>query len=465
MEISLSSVLSSIVSTSLLTILLFWFIQHRNMVNRFGLRCMYLLILFILCRGFLPVDFSYIGFTNAIYSRRMLPWLRDFLLIDFFSIHGFSVTPGKVLLTIWLTGSLISASQMLRGHIELRRILKSSPQIIDSRITSILQRALDITYPKHRIPTFRLIYSDVFSSPAVYGVLHPIIILPHLRYSDEEFCYVFRHELLHYRHKDYLFKAFANVMSLVYWWNPLLSRLLLFLTAQVQELWVDHCISEGSNKGERIQYMKTLVSTLKKNKKDKSSQAFDKQMLSFAHTDDSDSIRQRFSYIMQENVKSFSFLGIVLCVAIFLFSFRFVFEPVYSPSTDENGTPVYRDVEEQTYFIKNGIEYDIYMEGSYVGTLSSIPTTFQDAPVYDSREEVLEVKNHSKIFFYPILVAVLLLFAVPVCTKAETMDDTTTVSPQADLIDWQYKYENGTLYRRLYNYSTNTPVGSWELVP
>lgn len=37
------------------------------------------------------------------------------------------------------------------------------------------------------------------------------------------------------------------------------------------------------------------------------------------------------------------------------------------------------------------------------------------------------------------------------------------VSPQADIIEWRYKVENGNLYRRLFNYTQNKWIGDWEL--
>ena len=32
-------------------------------------------------------------------------------------------------------------------------------------------------------------------------------------------------------------------------------------------------------------------------------------------------------------------------------------------------------------------------------------------------------------------------------------------------IDWQYTVIDGVLYRRLFNYSTKTPLSDWEIVP
>ncbi|MDE6608213.1 MAG: hypothetical protein K2K54_10735 [Lachnospiraceae bacterium] len=38
------------------------------------------------------------------------------------------------------------------------------------------------------------------------------------------------------------------------------------------------------------------------------------------------------------------------------------------------------------------------------------------------------------------------------------------INPQSDNIDWRFKIENGKIYKRLYNYSTETWIGDWILV-
>lgn len=39
-----------------------------------------------------------------------------------------------------------------------------------------------------------------------------------------------------------------------------------------------------------------------------------------------------------------------------------------------------------------------------------------------------------------------------------------TVQPRQDIIEYVYKIENGKLYKRLYNYSTDNFIGDWIYV-
>lgn len=43
-------------------------------------------------------------------------------------------------------------------------------------------------------------------------------------------------------------------------------------------------------------------------------------------------------------------------------------------------------------------------------------------------------------------------------------NNTSSISPQADIIEWRYKVENGKLYKRQYNCTQDKWIGDWILV-
>ncbi len=48
--------------------------------------------------------------------------------------------------------------------------------------------------------------------------------------------------------------------------------------------------------------------------------------------------------------------------------------------------------------------------------------------------------------------------------SAEFTDSDSKISPMSDAIEWRYKIENGKVYKRLYNYTTQQWIGDWILV-
>lgn len=99
-------------------------------------------------------------------------------------------------------------------------------------------------------------------------------------------------------------------------------------------------------------------------------------------------ILQRLQYIMKHHVKLLSCLGLFSCGLLFIGSFTIVFEPSYKIINDENGNKIYENIEGQTYYIKNGDSYDLYMQNEYVYTTTEILEKLNNVPIYNSLEEV-----------------------------------------------------------------------------
>lgn len=76
------------------------------------------------------------------------------------------------------------------------------------------------------------------------------------------------------------------------------------------------------------------------------------------------------------------------------------------------------------------------------------------------------MKFRKKIMLFALLGCMLL--PANVMADTETVHAATVegeeVTPLADSIDWQYSVRNGVLYKRLYNYTTNTPLSDWQIV-
>lgn len=55
-------------------------------------------------------------------------------------------------------------------------------------------------------------------------------------------------------------------------------------------------------------------------------------------------------------------------------------------------------------------------------------------------------------------------FFSPTVTITAQAEESATIAPYSDDIKWRFKEENGKLYRRLFNYTTNEWLGQWEYV-
>lgn len=67
-----------------------------------------------------------------------------------------------------------------------------------------------------------------------------------------------------------------------------------------------------------------------------------------------------------------------------------MFEAFNMPEYDENGDKVFYLIKDNSYYLKNGDKYDLYLNGEYfdsVDDLEKEPDDFKDLPVYYDIEE------------------------------------------------------------------------------
>ena len=387
MDITISSYLSSAVSITVLVGVLLLILKKQSIMYRFGLGCIYFLVLLLLLRGFLPIEFYEIHLTHSIYSYKIIPWFKDFFRQEIITWSSASITGFHVLFLVYGIGVLVQLHRIFRGYYFSGKYISSLPDIKDIRITRILHTAHTAIYHDKEC-RFRVVSSEKFTTPAIGGIFRPTIILPLYEYSEKEYYYIFLHEILHYKRKDFICKLLLDILMAFYWWNPLLSRLLFPVINQIQELFVDYHLTKSLDSGEKANYMMVLTKTLRFQKKaaEKPWKETKTYALMDSHSDNN--IIQRLQYIMKHSVKQVSIVGIIVCICMFFSSYLIVFEPAYRVTQDENGERVYEDIEGQTYYVRNGAEYDLYLENEYVGTYPFIHEPFKDAPIYDNLEEV-----------------------------------------------------------------------------
>lgn len=387
MILSAASFFSSFVAILLLTLILLVFLQSDRFISSIGLKCMYLFALLIVFRGLLPVEFSSRSFplTRTIYFKKLLPDLRDIFLMPFYETHFMSLTPAAILAGIWLIGSLTVLGLKVYRYYQCRDIAVLLPEITDPTVTEVFQRAKESVFPKGTV-NFRLVQFDCLPTPALWGLWHPVILLPDIDYTEEELHCVFLHELFHYKQCHFLLKILLDLLTIIQWWNPVLIFYLLPAIHQIQELSVDAQLTQMTTQSQKTAYLASLTKTLQyAKKKRKIPKNMEFALLSY-HKEPF--MLQRFRCIMTNTIRQSSKWGKIICLSLFILSFAFVFEISYPLKTDEYGNELFINNQGQTYYIRNGDKYDLYMENQYVYTTPVILDTFSDIPIYNTKKEV-----------------------------------------------------------------------------
>ena len=104
----------------------------------------------------------------------------------------------------------------------------------------------------------QLCLSPDVTSPVTTGIFRPVILLPQKEYSPTELYHIFRHELIHCKRRDVLYKQLFALAQTVHWFNPvvwLLSR----TACRDMEIACDDAAIKNWDDGQRKEYAQTIL--------------------------------------------------------------------------------------------------------------------------------------------------------------------------------------------------------------
>ena len=303
-----------------------------------------------------PLDFK--G-SVVIRSYKVLPAIENALNVPLLG----PLSPGRILLLIWTVGTLVF---IVRDLIRQRRYVLADKQLPLSENEQIARIAAE--YGKG----FRLKVSPEIDLPYVTGLLKPVIHLPDVDLSNEEWRNIFRHETQHIRSHDEWKKLFFRAIRAIFWWNPLvhLSEEDINLLIELQ---CDERVAGRGDPDEQESYLRTMMELMKRCIETEApvgaSRMIGKQK----------EMKIRFEALLAPETKRSKRTRVVLSVVlvtVFVASYFFIVQPIRLPSEDE--ISVYReghvayDVsskleegEDQFILFEDG-EYRLYINGENV---------------------------------------------------------------------------------------------------
>ena len=376
MELELSSYFAASLSLMLLLLLVKVIMHKTTILLKFGITVLYMFMILILIRGYLPFDFYKINLTTSYYSHKVLPLLREIFLSKI-NVGGKIVTVKQITITIFVIGWMWIICKKINGYLYFNKFINSAPLCHKADVMQICEDTFyTIFSPKMKF-NVKIVQSNILNSPAIFVSSNPIIILPDIFYTKEELKFVFYHELIHLKHRDFLIKVATDLLIAAYWWNPFIHICLFDSINQIQELYADYEASKGLTKNEKLVYLNVISKTAEHIYNDKQ-RIKTTYALSDGH---SLNLLQRLNCIVNSNGQGLTFTGIILSIFLFVLSFTFVFEPSYQP-THDGGDKVFCGNEELSYYIWDGTYYKLYISGECVCTTPKIHENLNNLPVY-----------------------------------------------------------------------------------
>lgn len=146
--------------------------------------------------------------------------------------------------SVWLAGVAAVMSYFLHGAWRVARLVRVCRPVDDLALAKTLRKVAGEYGFSHPV---KLVESSSISSPAVWGFLRPVVLLPAQRegWTPATNRMVLLHELAHLRRWDNWTQLFAQFTSAIWWFNPLVWHAVRGMRLEREQACDDLVLSGG----------------------------------------------------------------------------------------------------------------------------------------------------------------------------------------------------------------------------
>lgn len=420
MVLSFSSFLAASVLGSIMILVLIILLKLKIPFTGTGLNILLIFSFCIVLRLLIPMEFF---FTHTINSKIILTRIYTYLFDTPIPIsYERTIYLYQILCTVWILGSIFLLTKLIRKYRQTKKIIRCVGNLNASMDDDIIEALDNLQKEKKIRKNIRLIKTKYIATPALFGFINSVILLPDIPLTKEELLYILTHELDHCANYDLWRKLFLELLKTLYWWNPLIWVLSRQLSALL-ELRADHAVIHNLNDEQKVHYQECLfrIHKLQLQKQEKS------HLLITFQNSDATTLSYRLIQMANRSKQKYDLILAFFCSLCIVLSTLFVFEPFYLDPEIEAITV--SSFPEDSYFVKldDGF-YMLYVSGEEWGSVINPYTDdFKHIPIYPEQSGVLRSSSPKR----------------------------------ADTIGWKYKSVNGKCYKRLYNYTRQEWIGEW----
>lgn len=329
MEVSIFSCFMSILCSSVMILLMYFFRKKWLLPNMLGV--LSLLCLYFLCflRMVIPIEFPFTKvlnvrghISNILYSIIWKEW------------STLNVTFVSILIIIMSMGSILLLIRFFYQYKKVMKIILSYVKIENEQYQEILGQVME-RKKKIKVDVY---FSEQLNIPIGIGVFKKSIILPNRDHSETELYYILLHEYTHFLNNDITIKMLVNIFCCIFWWNPIVYLLKKDLD-QMLEIKCDLACTNVMQSDEKVEYLSTIVSTIKKaTQKNQDINLY--PTVALFHSDSNLTVLERFQ-IVYSNIgwsskkKIPTMIWIVISIFLFLASYTIIPQTAYDVTREE----------------------------------------------------------------------------------------------------------------------------------
>ncbi|WP_157950011.1 M56 family metallopeptidase [Vallitalea okinawensis] len=178
--------------------------------------------------------------------------------------HSFEIQWPQIIFFVCLAGFVLMMVYHIWKHtLFMKSINRWSEDILSTQIgclTESLKEEMKISRKIH------IKNCPCISTPMLVGFFKPTVLLPSVDWSSIETSLILRHELIHYKHKDLLYKVFMLIVIGVHWFNPIVYIIANY-ASRICEISCDEKVAHYLNRDSRKLYAEIIINACRQPKK------------------------------------------------------------------------------------------------------------------------------------------------------------------------------------------------------
>lgn len=288
----------------------------------------------------------------------------------------------KVLQNIWIAGTLLFVLYHLLSYFQFIRhanrwSIDATPE--QNALFETVQRELRI---KKNVTLRKSIF---ITSPMLYGIVKPTVVLPAIDYPSSDLHLIFKHELTHLKRHDLVIKIVVFVVQALYWFNPFV-HLLAKKFNETMELICDEHVVNGQDQQYKIRYMETILQSVEQ--QSQRSASFTSNYNGGIKT-----VKKRFKNISWNGTKKKGFVALGAFIVIFAASSSLIaFGPqgnetkkveAAQPTKNETGDTENTSAQDTDAIVEKAPITGVYAETSRHAALERLIIDYFDIPEED----------------------------------------------------------------------------------
>ncbi len=358
--------------------------KRTSLIVNFNIIPIFLLVLVCFLRLFCCFEMPY---TLVIPSAFIFPKIIGFLTFPILQVNSLNISICllNIFILVWMIGIIHLFKKYTVHTISINKAICREEGTNDPEILACMN---EIIHSSGKHTKVKVIQNKDIIIPIIIGFVKPTIYLPDIPFTERELKNILLHEWTHFLNKDSWIKLFIYLIGVVFWWNPFVHILLENLN-HILEVRCDLKLTYKMNAAQRIEYLETIKKIIKYKMNLISIPQYTKSVSisALVSTNNMKKISQRFYLVLNVKDKKHQIISSIPLYLMFLllvlFSYMFVLQPTYEPTTTYNKPEIYEITPENAYLKPNSNNtYNLYADKKYRAVVDDISVEpFSSLPI------------------------------------------------------------------------------------